>query len=146
MPESNRVGASRSVRLAPWLLIGGLVLFHALNNWLWLAENVTSTGWDQPRHLAWSLNYAHMLEKPALGSLFDVMTSDPIRPPLFAASAAIWSASARRATAGRIRDARRHVLTRYRHAASADRRPGQRTGGYAVVGVAASNVAVRIIG
>ena len=21
-------------RLAPWLLVGGLVLFHALNNWL----------------------------------------------------------------------------------------------------------------
>ena len=38
-------------RLAPWLLIGGLVLFHGLNNWIWLVDNVTLTGWDRPRHL-----------------------------------------------------------------------------------------------
>ncbi len=76
-------------RLAPWLLVGGLVLFHALNNWLWLSENVTSTGWDKPRHLARSLHYAHLLSAPTLQSLFDLMTGDMVRPPLFPASAAI---------------------------------------------------------
>jgi len=76
-------------RLAPWLLVGGLVLFHALNNWLWLSENVTSTGWDKPRHLARSLHYTHLLSSPGLQSLFNLMTDDMVRPPLFPASAAI---------------------------------------------------------
>jgi 4-amino-4-deoxy-L-arabinose transferase-like glycosyltransferase len=74
--------------LGPWLLVGGLVLFHAVNNWLWLVENVTSTGWDKPRHLAHSLSYTQMLSPPTVRSLFTVMTADPIRPPLFPASAA----------------------------------------------------------
>jgi 4-amino-4-deoxy-L-arabinose transferase-like glycosyltransferase len=77
------------VRLAPWLLIGGLVLFHAVNNWIWLSENVTSTGWDKPRHLARSLSYAQMLSPPSAQSLFQVMISDPVRPPFFPASASI---------------------------------------------------------
>ena len=77
------------MRLAPWLLVGGLVLFHALNNWLWLSENVTSTGWDKPRHLAQSVHYAHLLSSPSLQSLFALMTGDMIRPPLFPASAAL---------------------------------------------------------
>jgi 4-amino-4-deoxy-L-arabinose transferase-like glycosyltransferase len=75
------------VRLAPWLLIGGLILFHAVNNWLWLSENVTLTGWDRPRHLAQSLNYARMLSPLTIRSLFDVMVSDAVRPPLFPTSA-----------------------------------------------------------
>jgi 4-amino-4-deoxy-L-arabinose transferase-like glycosyltransferase len=75
-------------RLGPWLLVGGLLLFHAVNNLLWLAENVTSTGWDKPRHLAQSLSYTQTLSSPTVRSLFSVMTADPIRPPLFPASAA----------------------------------------------------------
>ena len=75
------------MRLAPWLLIAGLLLFHAINNWIWLTENVTLTGWDRPRHLAHSLNYARMLSPLSIQSLFDVMVSDPVRPPLFPASA-----------------------------------------------------------
>ncbi len=89
MPETGKVGTTWWARLAPWLLIGGLVVFHAVNNWIWLAENVTWTGWDQPRHLAWSLNYAQLLEDLSLNSLFSVMVSDQIRPPLFPASAAV---------------------------------------------------------
>lgn len=73
--------------LYPWALIGGLVLFHAVNNWRWLAENVTLTGWDRPRHLAISLSYARTLSTVTIQSLFNVMVSDPIRPPLFPASA-----------------------------------------------------------
>jgi 4-amino-4-deoxy-L-arabinose transferase-like glycosyltransferase len=76
-------------RLAPWLLVGGLVLFHAANNWIWLTDNVTWTGWDELRHLAWSLNYAHLLSRFSIHSLFEVAVSDPIRPPFFSASAAI---------------------------------------------------------
>jgi 4-amino-4-deoxy-L-arabinose transferase-like glycosyltransferase len=77
------------VRLAPWLLVGGLVLFHAINNWSWLAENVTSTGWDKPRHLARSLHYTDVLSPITIKSLFGMMVSDPVRPPLFPASAAV---------------------------------------------------------
>jgi 4-amino-4-deoxy-L-arabinose transferase-like glycosyltransferase len=50
---------------------------------------VTLTGWDRPRHLAHSLNYARMLSPLTLRSLFDVMVSDSVRPPLFPASATI---------------------------------------------------------
>jgi 4-amino-4-deoxy-L-arabinose transferase-like glycosyltransferase len=89
MPESRKVGSTWAERLVPWLLIGGVTLFHAANNWVWLVQNVTWTGWDKPRHLAWSLNYAQMLSHPTITSLFDVMVSDPIRPALFPASAAI---------------------------------------------------------
>jgi 4-amino-4-deoxy-L-arabinose transferase-like glycosyltransferase len=77
------------VRLAPWLFVGGLVLFHAVNNWLWLSENVTLTGWDRPRHLAHSLNYARMLNPLTIRSLFDVTVNDAVRPPLFPASATL---------------------------------------------------------
>ena len=89
MAESKTRETSWLVRLAPWLLIGGLVLFHAANNWIWLTENVTSTGWDKPRHLARSLNYTDMLSTVSIQSLFGVMISDPVRPPLFPASAGI---------------------------------------------------------
>lgn len=76
-------------RLAPWLLIGGAVLFHAINNWIWLAANVTWTGWDKARHLTQSLAYAEIFRSLSLQSLFEATVSDPIRPPLFGASASI---------------------------------------------------------
>jgi 4-amino-4-deoxy-L-arabinose transferase-like glycosyltransferase len=85
--DHGRIPA-RIAHLAPWLLIAGLVLFHAINNWLWLTENVTLTGWDRPRHLAHSLNFARMLSPISIQSLFDVMVSDPVRPPIFPVSAA----------------------------------------------------------
>jgi 4-amino-4-deoxy-L-arabinose transferase-like glycosyltransferase len=81
--------ASWLLRLAPWLLIGGLVLFHAANNWVWLTQNVTSTGWDKPRHLAHSLADAQMLSPVTVKSLFNVIISDPVRTPLYPASATI---------------------------------------------------------
>ncbi|MFN2291104.1 MAG: ArnT family glycosyltransferase [Anaerolineae bacterium] len=91
MSNTNIDGSqqSRRVRLATLLAIGSVLLFHTLNNWRWLAVNVTSTGWDKPRHLARSLNYARMLEPVTIQSLFGVMISDPVRPPLFPASATI---------------------------------------------------------
>jgi hypothetical protein len=89
MAELKAEKANWLARVAPWLLIGGLVLFHAVNNWIWLTENVTSTGWDKPRHLARSLSYTDMLDTPTITSLFAMMISDPVRPPLFPASAAV---------------------------------------------------------
>lgn len=76
-------------RLAPCLLIGGLVVFHAVNNWIWLQENVTWTGWDKARHLAYSLSYTQMLSSLSLKTLFNVAVHDPVRVPLFPASASI---------------------------------------------------------
>lgn len=91
MSESTERGlkAGWKAYLPPILLVGGLLLFHAINNWIWLAENVTSTGWDKPRHLATSLKYNQMLTPIGVRSLFEVMVNDPIRPPLFPASASI---------------------------------------------------------
>jgi 4-amino-4-deoxy-L-arabinose transferase-like glycosyltransferase len=76
-------------RLAPWLVIGGLVLFHAAHNWIWLQENVTWTGWDKARHLAYSLSYTHILSSISLQSIFGAAVHDPVRTPLFPASASI---------------------------------------------------------
>ena len=76
-------------RLAPWLLIGAIVLFYAIANWQWLTDNVTSTGWDKPSHLARSLHYDQLLRQPSIQSLFTVVVGDPVRTPLFPASATI---------------------------------------------------------
>ena len=76
-------------RLAPWLLIGAIVLFYAVSNWQWLTDNVTSTGWDKPSHLARSLHYDQLLRQPSIQSLFTVVVGDPVRTPLFPASATI---------------------------------------------------------
>ena len=89
MSEPEKRENTWLARLTPWLLVGGLVLFHAVNNWIWLVDNVTSTGWDKPRHLARSLNYTQMLSPVTIRSLFGVMIGDPVRPPLFPTSAAI---------------------------------------------------------
>jgi 4-amino-4-deoxy-L-arabinose transferase-like glycosyltransferase len=93
MSKSEEQG--RTARLAawsPWLLVGGWVLFHAANNWIWLVQNVTWTGWDKARHLAWSLQYSHLLGQLSIRSLFQVMVGDSIRPPFFAASASVMYA------------------------------------------------------
>ncbi len=94
MSETRRDNLTRQEksllhRLAPWLLIGGVILFHAINNWIWLAANVTWTGWDKARHLTQSLAYAEILSPLSLQSLFEATVSDPIRPPLFGASVSI---------------------------------------------------------
>ncbi len=78
---------TRWQRLAPWLVVAGLLLFHAINNWIWLADNVTSTGWDEARHLTYSVHYSNILNVVNIRSLFEVMIGDPVRPPLFPASA-----------------------------------------------------------
>lgn len=87
--ESSGQRDALLLRLAPWLLIGGVVVFHAINNWIWLTANVTWTGWDKARHLTQSLAYAEILRSFSLQSLFEVTIADPIRPPLFGASASI---------------------------------------------------------
>jgi 4-amino-4-deoxy-L-arabinose transferase-like glycosyltransferase len=74
-------------RLLPWILILGLVAFHAANNWLWLGKNVVIPGWDRPAHLGRSLAYYATLTPLSWQGLFQASVQDPIRPPLFFASA-----------------------------------------------------------
>jgi 4-amino-4-deoxy-L-arabinose transferase-like glycosyltransferase len=73
-------------RLGPWVLILGLVVFHAANNWLWLKRNQVIPGWDRPAHLGRSLAYYHTLTPLSWQGLFKASVQDPIRPPLFFAS------------------------------------------------------------
>jgi 4-amino-4-deoxy-L-arabinose transferase-like glycosyltransferase len=87
MVGSTAQDKSWLTRLAPCLLVGGLVVFHAANNWMWLVENVTITGWDKAGHLMRSLNYTRLLSPVSIESLFQVVISDPVRPPLFPVSA-----------------------------------------------------------
>lgn len=70
-------------RIAPILLIAGLVLVHAAINSHWLAVNVTLTGADKSTHLARSLRYHLTLSPLTLRSLFITLVDNPIRPSLF---------------------------------------------------------------
>jgi len=74
-------------RLLPWILILGLVAFHAANNWLWLEKNAVIPGWDRPAHLGRSLAYFARLTPLSWQGLFQASVQDSIRPPFFFASA-----------------------------------------------------------
>lgn len=75
------------VRLAPWALILAVGAFQAVNNWVWLSRNRVITGWDRPAHLGRSLAYYAALTPLSWEGLFKASVLDPIRPPLFPASA-----------------------------------------------------------
>lgn len=86
MSRSNR--QSRwVVLLAPWALILAVVAFEAANNWVWLSRNSVIPGWDRPAHLGRSLAYYAALTPLTWQGLFKASVLDPIRPPLFPASA-----------------------------------------------------------
>jgi 4-amino-4-deoxy-L-arabinose transferase-like glycosyltransferase len=70
-----------------WIALAFLWLFHAVNNWLWLAANVFPTGWDAPRHLTRLRMYDRILEHVDVVSLFRAVTFNAGNwghyPPLF---------------------------------------------------------------
>jgi 4-amino-4-deoxy-L-arabinose transferase-like glycosyltransferase len=70
-------------RIAPILLIAGLVVLHAVINSHWLADNVTLTGADKSTHLARSFRYHLTLSPLTLRSFFTTLVDNPIRPSLF---------------------------------------------------------------
>jgi len=82
----------RTSRLERWLplgLVAGLVLFHAINNWLWLSKNLVIRGWDRIGALVNSLFYYDTLSNLNLAALFKATVQDEIRPPLFGLSMAL---------------------------------------------------------
>ena len=92
--SARGLGSATSGLLAsPWLvpavaaLLSGLVLFHAINNWLWLAANVTLLGWDVPGHLGTSLIYNGILQPLTPKTLFEAVVWHPNRPPFVFLSA-----------------------------------------------------------
>jgi 4-amino-4-deoxy-L-arabinose transferase-like glycosyltransferase len=76
-------------RWAPALLVLGLILFHAINDWIWLSKNVVSRGWDRMNALVNSLLYNDTLSRLSLHTLFKASVQDEVRPPLFATSMAL---------------------------------------------------------
>lgn len=70
-------------RLLPFLILATLVLFHILNNWMWLSTNVVIVGWDRPRHLIESLRYNDILKTFNYPSFFEAFTLSGYYPPLF---------------------------------------------------------------
>jgi 4-amino-4-deoxy-L-arabinose transferase-like glycosyltransferase len=76
-------------RWAPVLLLAGLVLFHAINDWIWLSKNLMTRGWDRIGALINSLYYHQTLSHLSLQTLFRAATQDEIRPPLFGLSMAL---------------------------------------------------------
>ncbi|HNS50256.1 MAG TPA: glycosyltransferase family 39 protein [Anaerolineae bacterium] len=69
-------------RAAVVAVLAGLVVFHAINNWIWLKANVTILGWDVPGHLGTSLVYNGILDPLTPKSLFEAVVWHPNRPPL----------------------------------------------------------------
>jgi 4-amino-4-deoxy-L-arabinose transferase-like glycosyltransferase len=90
MLEGNRRRISDPLtRLVPILVIAGLVLLYAIVNWLWLSDNVTSSGWDKPLHLVRSLRYYQAMSPLTLQTLFASIVENPIRPSLFPLTATL---------------------------------------------------------
>jgi len=58
-----------------------------VNNWLWLAANATSTGWDRPKQLLYLLTYDSILQHIDVRSVFQAVTFNDGKwsyyPPLF---------------------------------------------------------------
>lgn len=75
-------------RWSPALLVTGLIIFHAINNWIWLSKNVMIRGWDRIGALVNSLYYHQTLSELSLKALFNATIQDAIRPPLFGMSMA----------------------------------------------------------
>ncbi len=75
------------IRFATLGVLVALVVFHAVNNWLWLTTNVTVLGWDVPSHLGTSFIYDTILRPFGPKTLFAAVTWHPNRPPLYFLSA-----------------------------------------------------------
>lgn len=74
-------------RTAVVAVLFGLVLFHAVNNWIWLRDNETLLGWDVPGHLGTSFVYNGILNPLTPKTLFEATVWHPNRPPLVYLSA-----------------------------------------------------------
>lgn len=70
-------------RLLPLLILAALLLFHIVNNWIWLSTNLVIVGWDRPRHLIESLRYNDLLKNLSYPSFFEAFTLSGYYPPLF---------------------------------------------------------------
>jgi len=69
----------------PWLcllIVGALVVFHWVNNWLYFRANVTLLGWDPTSHLGKTIIYNDILKEIDIRSLFRAFTWPWNRPPL----------------------------------------------------------------
>ncbi len=79
---AGRLNRERIEGYAYPLVLGLLVSFHLVNNWLWVSTNVTLLGWDRLSHLGKSLIYYRLLQRITPVSLFTAMTWQGYRPPL----------------------------------------------------------------
>jgi 4-amino-4-deoxy-L-arabinose transferase-like glycosyltransferase len=87
--QADRESPRALDRWAPLLIVAGLVLFHGINNWVWLSKNLMMRGWDRIGALINSIYYHQTLSHLSLQTLFRAATQDEIRPPLFGLSMAL---------------------------------------------------------
>lgn len=73
----------RLLHLWPFVVLVALILFHIVNNWIWLSTNVVIVGWDRARHLIESLRYNDILKTLNYPSFFEAFTLSGYYPPLF---------------------------------------------------------------
>ena len=71
----------------PFVVLAALILFHIVNNWIWISTNVTRVGWDRMDHLVTTLVYNDILRQVNLRSLFSALTWSDYYPPLVHLSA-----------------------------------------------------------
>lgn len=79
---AGRLNRERIKGYACPLALGLLILFHLVNNWLYLRANVTLVGWDAISHLGKTLIYNSILQRIDLRSIFHALTWPWNRPPL----------------------------------------------------------------
>jgi 4-amino-4-deoxy-L-arabinose transferase-like glycosyltransferase len=77
--KGSRFGRWQYVTAA---VLVGLFAFHTINNWKWVAANLTLMGWDRSSHLAKTLIYNDILQHIDLRSVFTALTWPWNRPPL----------------------------------------------------------------
>jgi len=81
------IRGERLLHLWPFVVLAALILFHIVNNWIWLSTNVTRIGWDRMDHLITTLVYNDILQRVNLRSLFSALTWSDYYPPLVHLSA-----------------------------------------------------------
>ena len=82
MDSSHNGGEARRLRYLTVAVLFGLFAFHLVNNWSWVATNVTLMGWDRSSHLAKTLIYNDFLHDINPRTVFSALTWPWNRPPL----------------------------------------------------------------
>lgn len=72
-----------------WIALALLIVFHGVNNWLWLQRDATPPSYDQSFHMIVSLRFFDFLHGPILDALGQVLALPNRYAPLFQLSTSL---------------------------------------------------------